>query len=271
MKNATACEDAQWELINALENDDFSPVDIDRLKDRFPNCSDFIQEQYALWSALAEIDVPEPSAGMDAGFYRALSSYRQVDTQPFILTRMVNYLDRKVMNWSSAARWSGVAALFMLGLLAGNLLFNVKGPSSIQNEIVSQSSSDEASPTFVGYNADANTAVRLKEIQKIRNQPSGNHKIYEALNHALLNDKNVNVRLSAIESLVHFADDPEVREYLIQAIPRQRSPLVQVALADAMILLHEKGARDAWEELLQSDDIQHDVKDYVEESLDKLY
>ncbi len=271
MKDLSVCEEAQWELINTLEKEDFSPRDIDRLKERFPDCSDFIQEQYAMWSSLDEIQVPEPSAAMDAGFYRTLSSYSQVNNQPFVLTRMANYLDRQVMSWSSVTRWTGVAALFIVGLFAGRFLLGVNTPASIKNEIVHHPSSEEASTTFVGYNAEANTAERLKEIQEVRNQPAGNHKIYEALNHALLNDKNVNVRLSAIESLVHFADDPEVRKYLIHAIPRQRSPLVQVALADAMILLHEKGARDAWEELLQSDDVQHDVKDYVEESLDKLY
>lgn len=271
MKNLTMCEEAQWELINTLEKEDFSQHDIERLKERFPDCSDFIQEQYVIWSSLDEIQVPEPSAAMDAGFYRTLSSYNQIKGQPFILTRVANYLDRQVMNWSGVARWSGVAALFIVGLFAGRFLFSLNTPASMRNEIVHQPSSDVASTTFVGYNAEANTAERLKEIQEIRNQPTGNHKIYEALNHALLNDKNVNVRLSAIESLVHFADDPEVRKYLIHAIPRQRSPLVQVALADAMILLQEKGAREAWEELLQSDEIHHDVKDYVEESLDKLY
>ncbi len=271
MKNATACEEAQWELINILESNDFSQDDIEHLKENFPDCSDFIQEQYMMWTSLDEIEVPKPSAAMDAGFYRTLSSYSQVNTQPFILTRMANYLDSQVMSWSSVAKWCGVAALFVVGLFAGKFLSSIGTPSSLNNEIVSQPLSEEVSTTFVGYNAEANTSERLKEIQQIRNEPTGNHKIYAALNNALLHDENVNVRLSAIESLVHFANDPEVREYLIQAIPKQRSPLVQVALADAMILLHEKGARDAWEELLQSDEVHLDVKDYVEESLNKLY
>ena len=269
MKEIIECEQAQLVLITALESDDFSEHVLEEIKQGFPKCSDQIQAQYDLWLSLRHIEVPIPSDAMDAGFYRSLSMVSNSSDRSSGITRFVHRLDKLVMHWSSAARWSGVAALFMIGLLAGKFFWS-PGQGSIKADLVLDQNQDDATH-FVVYDVNANAADRLKEVQQVKSESKGNQRIYDALNNALLNDKNVNVRLSALESLVHFADDPQVRKYLIEAIPRQTSPLVQVALADAMLLLHEKGSKDAWEQLLQSDQVQMDVRHYVEESLDKLY
>jgi len=83
----------------------------------------------------------------------------------------------------------------------------------------------------------------------------------------ILNDPNVNVRLSAIETMVLFSDMPEARTYLIEAIPHQRSSIVQLELADVMIMLEEKESADEWQELLESDMLESDAKIHLEESL----
>jgi hypothetical protein len=56
--------------------------------------------------------------------------------------------------------------------------------------------------------------------------------VVTALLDTLLDDPNVNVRLAAVEALRRFADRAEVRRGTVAALPRQTSPLVQMALID---------------------------------------
>jgi hypothetical protein len=55
-------------------------------------------------------------------------------------------------------------------------------------------------------------------------------------------DPNTNVRLSALDALEKFAGDPTVRKALVDSLPRQDSPLVQIALIDALVHLRDRAA-----------------------------
>ena len=63
-----------------------------------------------------------------------------------------------------------------------------------------------------------------------------------ALLDALLHDANVNVRVSAIDALRRLADREAVRRGALEALNRQTSPVVQVALIDFVV---ENSGRDA--------------------------
>jgi hypothetical protein len=105
-------------------------------------------------------------------------------------------------------------------------------------------------------------------INKIKELPQLNRKIIEALNQALLKDPNINVRLSAIEAMLHFADHPQVRQNLIEAIPYQTSPIVQLTLAEVMIELQETKSKEAWNKLLKEGHVEEDIKKQLKETLD---
>jgi hypothetical protein len=63
-----------------------------------------------------------------------------------------------------------------------------------------------------------------------------------ALLEALMHDPNANVRLSTIDALKRFAGREDVRMGALAALPRQTSPIVQVALIDFVV---ETNGRDA--------------------------
>ena len=69
-------------------------------------------------------------------------------------------------------------------------------------------------------------------------RPSG--EIVSALLEALMHDPNVNVRLATIDALERFAAREDVRRGTIEAVQRQASPLVQVALIDFMVKTNER-------------------------------
>ncbi len=69
-------------------------------------------------------------------------------------------------------------------------------------------------------------------------RPSG--EVVSALLDALMHDPNVNVRLSTIDALERFAARDDVRRGTMQAVERQPSPLVQIALIDFMVKTNER-------------------------------
>jgi len=102
------------------------------------------------------------------------------------------------------------------------------------------------------------------EISKV------NKNVINALLSTLNNDPNSNVRLITLEALTHYADDPAVREGLVQSILQQDSPLVQAALADAMLKLQEKKAVPSLKELLHQKDLNEMVRMKIRQTLTRL-
>ena len=68
--------------------------------------------------------------------------------------------------------------------------------------------------------------------------------VLDALLQAVNHDSNVNVRLSAVDALQKFAADPELTRAMVDSIPVQDTPLVQIALIDMLVQLNARG-RDA--------------------------
>ena len=86
----------------------------------------------------------------------------------------------------------------------------------------------------------------------------------------LNNDENVNVRLSAVEALKKYTAIPLVREGLIKSIIHQDSPLVQMELADLMVVLQEKKAVKSFEKLIDKEDVNSSAKEKMKESIESI-
>jgi hypothetical protein len=67
-----------------------------------------------------------------------------------------------------------------------------------------------------------------------RAEPS-DREVLGALVTAVNHDTNVNVRLAAVDALRRFAASPETRRAVVEALPSQTTPLVQVALIDLLV------------------------------------
>ena len=111
---------------------------------------------------------------------------------------------------------------------------------------------------------------RLRAVSYTSEIRHVNPNIAAALLATLNNDPNINVRLTTLEALTHFARDPVVREGLIQSILQQESPLVQAALADVMLKLQEKRAIQPFKKLLQQKDLNGMVRVKIEQTITRL-
>src|SRR5579859_4332440 len=94
--------------------------------------------------------------------------------------------------------------------------------------------------------------------------------VEQALLHAVNHDSNVNVRLSAVDALAKYAANPEVQRALVDSLPVQESPLVQIALIDLLGQYSNKDAASALQKLAADKETNDEVRQRAEAVLKKL-
>ena len=135
----------------------------------------------------------------------------------------------------------------MLGFLAhsSRVLYNIQpNPEIAELRIELSHTRDELSETrqmvAVSLMQQQSASERLKGVNtsyQLR-QPGG--EVLTTLLNTLMHDPNVNVRLATVEALRQFGDQPVVRRGILEAFTHQESPMVQVALIDLVVDMHEK-------------------------------
>jgi hypothetical protein len=111
---------------------------------------------------------------------------------------------------------------------------------------------------------------RIQAVNLVNELPDADKRIIEALAKTLNEDRNINVRLAALESLTRYWDDPVTREVLVSSISNQDSPLVQVSIADAMLALREKSSINEFNKLLAQPELDEGVKVKLASTVQKL-
>lgn len=111
---------------------------------------------------------------------------------------------------------------------------------------------------------------RLKAVSLTEEIDGPSKKVTEALLNTLNEDESVNVRLAALEALGKYMKMPHVREGLVRSIPKQDSPLVQVALAEMMVTMREKSSVNELKKVLEQKGTPNEVKEKIKESINVL-
>lgn len=231
---------------------------VDKLIKYYPEHEIEIVSAYQGWLDLEAMKVPVIRPEMDVAFYKMLnkqnSKLEELSTENLGVVRKLNI------------KWLAIAATFVLGISLGKLLDFSNGV--FQNAPVQQI--EQNAVRFASIDQTPAASDRIRGINQVRSQDDVDLKILAALNKVVLNDPNVNVRLSAIETMVRFSDIPDARRYLIEAIPYQESAIVQLELADIMIALEEEDSAAKWEELFDSGKLDNDARLHLKESLKTL-
>jgi hypothetical protein len=87
-------------------------------------------------------------------------------------------------------------------------------------------------------------------------------------------DPNVNVRLAAVDALRPFTGSPATdlmaRNAVIEALPKQTTPIVQVALIDFLAELKERNAAPELRRLVSDPEINSGVRKRAEWALERM-
>jgi HEAT repeat protein len=101
---------------------------------------------------------------------------------------------------------------------------------------------------------------RLKGVNWAIRFEQPDTEVLSALLQTVNHDPNVNVRLSAVDALRTYADSPVARRGMLQAIGKQESPMVQIALIDQLADLRDRNAVPALEDLAKNGQMNAEVR-----------
>jgi len=225
-----------------------------------------VEELRAAWQGLGLIPQAEPSAAMRARFYQRL---HDIDSGRSPVVRG-GFAWWKPGLSGLVRQITIVLALFCVGMYVGRLTMSQRAPSSgdtaqlqgqIQNlrETVALSLLDRQSATS-----------RLEGVAWGSQVAHPNQDLLSALIGTLQRDPNTNVRLAALDALEKFSNEAPVRQAMVGALANQDSPLVQIALIDALVHLREKDAAGEFRKLSTEADTNAAVRQRAQWALKTL-
>jgi flagellar motility protein MotE (MotC chaperone) len=264
------CERIQESLLD-FEAGALSSEVASQVREHLSNCPVCQREWADLKDTLSKLDAwPEekPSERLRTNFYKMLEGYRDESAAKSSLTpapRRSRGLFRWI--WPVSPAWQFAAAV---ALLAGGMALGARfwphGPSAHELATAAQltatrqelaelrakvDSVDRLLTTSLAQ-SEQPAQTRLKQVIATLNNSQADDQTLAQLLSTLAFDRNTNVRLSALEALYAYADKPAVRQGVLAALPKEASPLVQVAMIDFVVSMKDRTAAPTLEQLART-------------------
>jgi anti-sigma factor RsiW len=248
----------------------------DQLEDHFHECANCAQE-VALWKQLAHLPIAQPGAALRANFDAMLGAYREGRREQ---SRAASGAFGRWSGWS-AGDWlrpafAGVVAalaLLVVGFFAGR--YGTAG-NTVQPQAQAQLAEMRAELgnmrqlVVLSMLQHQSATERLQGVNYSTQDAHLDPQILSALVHTLRYDTSVDVRLAALDALSRHGNQPQVRSELLEALQPQQSPLVQIALIDLLVELHDAGARGQLQRFQQDLHLDPSVRQRAAWALSKL-
>jgi hypothetical protein len=245
MEQATADEVSQIEQL--LETGE---IELDALK-----------QINKMQTAIEAIPSPRPGSDLDDRFYQMLALEKSSKS---------SFSWREFFSWPQLVPKLAFAAVALFVGVAIGYFAKRDAPANNQMAELSQQVVDLKEMMMLSMLQKESATERLRAVSLTSDMDNASQKVTNALIETLNNDENVNVRLAALEALKPYSKNSVVREKLIRSIANQQSPLVQVALAEAMAQLQVKSSVKELEKILKSDQTPADAKSRIKQSIDIL-
>lgn len=252
-----------------------------QLRAHLANCPTCQREWAALQEMTSKLDalpVAEPGPRLRENFYAMLETHqREADApSPFALARgRIDRFFAALLPAQPALQFAFALALLIGGLLAGQ--HYLARPATVapavdvaaQQKIAELEAKVNSMGQLVTYSLlqQQSTSDRLQTVLTSMDVKNPDRKVLTDLVGALAFDPSINVRLSAVEALAQHADDSLVRAGVLSALPRERAPLVQVAMIELLAGARDLSALPAFEKLSRDEATDINVRDAARRAL----
>ncbi|MEM7655850.1 MAG: hypothetical protein AAF399_06955 [Bacteroidota bacterium] len=220
---------------------------------------------------LAELDAklelalqtPKRSGASDR-FYTALEEAQETQSKVRPLSPQPKGI---LLTWKHLGQMAAAIAILLLGMGIGTW-----NSGSEQKEAEIATLSDEIADMreimMISQLKQSSPSERLKAVSLTREMEGDvSERVAEALLRTLNQDGNPNVRLATLEALIPYSENPTVRQGLVSSIANQESPLVQLALAELMVVLQEKNSVQGFRQIIEQEETPAEVKEELENSI----
>ena len=235
-----------------------------------------LRQMMALVEQRSEQGLPEPSVRMDEQFYAMLNQQVQQEQQEQEHTAETNNspgMMSRFWQWlpmPQVQKFAYGMGFLVVGLFVGHYAHLLRQQDELVAERLSIKDQQIQALTVLSLldMPSANKRIMAVNLAGMSKQP--NQQILDALLTTLKQDSNVNVRLEALEVLASHANNPQVRQGLLQAIKQQQSPMVQIAMADLMRQLNETRAIAPLREMIEQQDLIEPVRTELNDTVNEL-
>src|SRR6476661_4337475 len=206
-------------------------------------------EEAALWKKLALLPKEQPSPALESRFKAMLESYQEGRWEKRNLASEKSKSPVPMLwglgNWRQLPAAGIVWAVLFLacGYFIGKHA-DRGSDSTAQAQLNELRQELGATRQMVALSMmqQQSASQRLEGVSWSTRLPEPDPKVMAALMHTVRFDNNVDVRLAALDAMSRYADRPEIRRELVDVLRTTQSPMVQVALIDLLVDLHDKSA-----------------------------
>jgi len=265
------CSETSALIVDVL-SDSLSPDEAGELGRHLDSCAACRAELESLrrvWNGLGRLADEVPSAALSQRFYTMLAAYRQgmeaESRPPSWPRRLAAWID----GWwprRPALQFAFTAAALVVGLALGSRLSTPATSGAELHRLEGEVASLRSLVSLSLLRQDS-ASERLRGVSISQRAEEPDQQVLAALVRVLNEDRNVNVRIAAIDALGRFADRATVLEGLREALPQQSSPQVQLALAELLLEVNGPETHALVGEWLTRTTVDPTVRGYLEQRL----
>ena len=250
------------------------------LRAHLTNCPTCQREWAALQEMTRKLDsLPEaePSPRLRENFYAMLeNAQRDADApSPFALAR--SRIDRffaALLPEQPALQFAFSLALLVCGLLAGQHYLAKPNTEAdrikdLEQQVAqTRDQMNQMSQLVVdSLHQQKSTSARIQTILATMDDKSPNQKVLSDLLIAMQIDPSINARLAAVEALAQHSGESLVRTGVLSALPRERAPLVQIAMIELLANARDLAAEPVFEKLSRDEVVDLNVRNAARRAL----
>ncbi len=255
-----------------------------QIREHLKTCLECQREWAGLQQTLIALDKlpePEPSPRLRANFHAWLEEAQtEIDApSPFALARSrIDSFFAALLPSRPALQFALTLAVLVGGVAVGTRLLPKSEPSVIvqtdpatQQELADLRAQVESMNRVVSTHLLTQPASnRLQGVIAALNDGESDDRTLARLLNTLAFDPSVNLRLTALEALYAHVDLAPVRTGVLNALPRETSPLVQVAMIDFVIASRDEGAAATLDQLTRNPTTDDVVREAARRGLVRL-
>lgn len=197
--------------------------------------------------ALDEVKEEQPSLTIKHRFENALQEEIKLEKERSKVVRLETKHE-----WKSYLRVAASVVILISGYFLGKM-------SNNEPEI----NSNKEQQALFTLLENQSASKRILAISKTTTYSVDDTRIIDALINKMFVDKNINVRLAAVEALTKFSSLEKVRNALLKALETDTEPSVQIELIQVLAEIQEKRALIPMKKLLDHEE----TPDYVKQEL----
>jgi len=234
-------------------------------------------EEAALWKKLALLPEEQPSPALESRFKAMLESYQEGRWEKSNLEAEKTKVPVPMLwglgNWRQLPAAGIVWACLFLAcgyFIGKHADRGTDAAAQAQIDQMRQELGATRQMVALSMLQQQSASQRLEGVSWTTRLPEPDPKVMGALLHTVRFDNNVDVRLAALDALSRYADQPEVRRDLVDVLQTTQSPMVQVALIDLLVDLHDKSAMPQLRRVQQDPNVNPTVKKRVDWGIQQL-